>query len=123
MSTFGKRNGGGRRRSARDNLPLVAVLTTVTGSHTAELVDISPAGARLQGYVMPQDGEEVLLTVDRLRAFGSVVWSHKDEVGIAFDFPVADEEVEALREKVLATRGLSAHMRLALDVWSAGSPR
>ncbi len=123
MSRFGKCDGGGRRGAARETLPLVAVFTTLSRSHTAELIDISATGARLHGHDVPEEGEEVLLSVDRLRAFGSVAWACDEEFGIAFDIAVHAEEVDALREKVRATRGLSADMRLALDVWSAGSPR
>ena len=123
MGTFGKCSGGGRRGAARENLPLVAVFTTLTRSHSAELIDISATGARLQSHDVPEEGDEILLSVDRLRAFGSVAWARPDEFGIAFEMSLHADEVDALREKVRATRGLSADMRVALDVWSAGSPR
>ena len=124
MTTFGRRSGGGRRRAARESLPLIAVFTTLTRSHSAELVDISPMGARLQGSELPGDGEEeVVLCVDRVRAFGRVVWESGDEFAMVFDDPLDDEYVDALRAKVRSTQGLSADMRLALDVWSGGSPR
>ena len=123
MGTFGKADGGGRRGAAREVIPLVAVFTTLTRSHSAELIDISATGARLQSPYGPEKGEEVLFSVDRLRAFGTVAWTHEDEFGIAFDVPVIADEVEILRERVRASRGLTADMRQALDAWSLGTAR
>ena len=101
MTTFGRRSGGGRRRAARESLPLIAVFTTLTRSHSAELVDISPMGARLQGSELPGDGEEeVVLCVDRVRAFGRVVWASGDEFAMVFDDPLDDEYVDALRDAI-----------------------
>ena len=121
MSIFGRRGGGGRRAAPREAIPLVAVFTTVTGSYRVELVDIATNGARLRGTPIPNHGEEVILTVEKLRAYGLVVWAHEEEFGITFDLPLAEENVDSLRNKVARTAGLSPDMRLTLDLWSAGS--
>ena len=121
MSTFGKRGGGGRRKAARENLPLIAVFTTMTCSYTAELVDVSATGARLRATHAPDEGEEIFLSVDKLKTFGVVAWSHDQEFGVTFDLQFAEEDVDYLRSKVARTVGLTADMRLALDLWAAGS--
>lgn len=123
MSTFGKRGGGGRRKAARENIPLIAVFTTMTRSYTAELVDISETGARLRGTHTPDEHDEIILSVDRLRTFGAVAWAHDGEFGVTFDMQLAEDDVGFLRNKVARTRGLTADMRLALDLWNAGSTR
>ena len=121
MSNFGKCGGGGRRRAARENVPLVVVFTTFGAAHTAELVDISTTGARLHGDHIPGEGDEIALSAETLRAFGTVAWVCADEFGISFDEPLADEDVQTLRSKVGRHFGLDPSTRLALDLWNAGA--
>lgn len=121
MVTFGKCNGGGRRSSAREAVPLVAVFTTVTRSHRAVLVDISRTGARLSGDDLPELHEDLLLSVDRLRAFGTVAWSEGREFGIVFTEPLEDHDVQSLRRK--AAIGLTPELKAALDDWTLGLAR
>jgi hypothetical protein len=123
MTVFGKRNGGGRRLASRSAGPLVAVFTTLKESHSAVLADISATGARLRGARLPYIGEELLLSIDRVRAFGSVIWAEVDECGIAFDGPLATDEEELLRRKVAETHGLPPGIKAAYDNWVLGCGR
>ena len=123
MTVFGKRNGGGRRSASRSAGPLIAVFTTLKGSNSAVLADISATGARLRGARLPDMGEELLLSIDAVRAFGSVIWSEADECGIAFDHPLTADEEKLLRQKVAETHGLPPDIKAAYDSWVVGCAR
>ncbi len=123
MTAFGKCMGGGRRSAARNAGPLVAVFTTMKQSHSALLADVSSTGARLRGEQLPYMGEELLLSIDAVRAFGSVIWSGDGECGIAFDCPLAPDEEQALREKIADAYGLPPDIRAAYDNWVVGCGR
>ena len=123
MTVFGKRNGGGRRSASRSEGPLIAVFTTLKQSHSAVLADISATGARLRGARLPHMGEELLLSIDAVRAFGSVIWSEVDECGIAFDCPLAADEEQLLRRKIAETHGLPPDIKAAYDNWVVGCGR
>ena len=123
MTVFGKRNGGGRRSASRSAGPLTAVFTTLKESHSAVLADISSTGARLRGARLPHIGEELLISIDEVRAFGSVIWAEVDECGIAFDCALAAEEEQFLRQKVAKTNGLPPDIKAAYDNWVVGCGR
>lgn len=123
MSVFGKRNGGGRRRARREAAPTIAVFTTVTKSHGAVLVDLSSTGARLTASELPDIGEELMLTIESIRAFGSVAWVRGAQFGVAFDDPVSALEVGQLRGKLLKSAGLPLPMSAAMDDWNTGMAR
>jgi hypothetical protein len=86
-------------------------------------VNVSTTGARLRGSDLPQEGEELLLSVDSVRAFGTVVWSESGECGVAFDTPLAIEEAEALRYRAAKTAGFTPELKAALDDWTLGLAR
>ena len=123
MTVFGKCMGGGRRSAARREGPLVAVLTTLKGSHSAVLADISATGARLRGSQLPDMGEVLTLRIDAVQAFGAVIWVEADECGIAFDRPLAADEEQLLRQKVAETHGLPPDIKAAYDAWVLGCAR
>ena len=123
MAAFGKRKGGGRRAAARSASPLIAVFTTLQQTHTAELVDISATGARLRGDHLPETADELLLSIDKVRAFGTVVWSDAGECGIAFDSPLGPDDEECLRKIVAEAHGLPPALKAALDTWMMGYAR
>ena len=121
MNRFGSCRGGGRRSAVRQAAPLMAVFTTVTQSHTAALVDVSRTGARLRGDRLPAKGEDMLLSIDSVRAFGSVAWSRGDQCGVAFDEPLGADELRLLRAKIAP--GLPPEVKAALDDWTLGLAR
>lgn len=123
MQKFGRKEGGGRRRAAREEAPLTAVLTTLTHSHSALLVDVSCTGARLHADDLPSKGEEIILTVEKLRAFGIVVWSRRGECGVRFDMPLEPLEIDDLRQRVRERAGLPREVRDALEDWNVGLAR
>jgi hypothetical protein len=97
MTTFGKSNGGGRRKTARKSAPLLAVLSTPTCDRHVGLVNVSSGGARLKAPDLPAAGEDVVLKADRFRSFGRVAWSERGQCGITFDLPVSADELERIR--------------------------
>jgi len=123
MSVFGKRIGGGRRRARRESAPTIAVFTTVTQSHAAVLVDLSATGAGLRSSDMPQIGEELMLSVESIRAFGSVAWVRDDHFGVAFDDPITLGQVQQLRGRLTRSAGLAPEMSAAMDDWNTGLAR
>ena len=120
---FGKCGGGGRRSAAREIAPVIAVFTTVTRSHGAELVDLSSTGARLRGDDLPLKGEELMVTVGRVRGFGRVVWSRYGQCGVAFDSDLDETEVEEVRARAAENRGFTIDTKAALDDWNVGLAR
>jgi hypothetical protein len=68
-------------------------------------------------------GEELLLSVDVVRAFGSVIWSESGECGVAFDCPLAPEDEQVLLKKVADAHGLPPDIKAAYDNWVLGCAR
>jgi hypothetical protein len=123
MSVFGKRIGGGRRKARRESAPTVAVFTTVTQSHGAVLVDLSSTGARLRSAELPEAGEELMLSVESIRAFGSVAWVRDNQFGVSFDAPITLGEVQQLRGRLIRSAGLAPETSAAMDDWNTGMAR
>ena len=123
MKAFGKSKGGGRRHASRATAPLITTITTLRGSHSAVLLDVSATGARMRGPGLPNLDEELFVTVDQVIGFGTVVWSRGDERGVAFDPPLAPKEDAQLRSKMKETAGLPPDMRAAFDNWVLGCGR
>jgi hypothetical protein len=123
VSDFGKRKGGGRRAAKREYIPLIAVTTTITGSKSACLVDVSCTGARLQGLGLPRPDEVLEICIEGVRAFGLVTWTNEHQCGVAFDVPLSTAEVTFLRQKVAVARGLPMETQAALDDWVTGLAR
>jgi hypothetical protein len=123
MSTFGKCKGGGRRSAPRERSALTAVFATITDSHRAVVVDVSPTGIRLIGARFPRVGESVEVTVEKVRAFGSVMWLHDAECGIEFDEPLSAAEVAVLRQRASNLGRLPPELKQALDDWTTGLAR
>ena len=118
--TFGKSAGGGRRAAPREAAPMLAVYTTVTRSHSALLVVVSSTGARLRAPQLPGEGDELVVTIATVKAFGSVAWVRDDQFAMAFDEPLNSEDLELLRDIVRAGRGLTPDIKAAIDDWVLG---
>ena len=89
----------------------------------AELVDVCRTGARLRCHYLPEQGEELMISVGSLRAFGTVAWSRRNECGIAFECPLNEDDVQNLREKASEARGMSLAAKEAFDAWNLGMVR
>lgn len=123
MVGFGKANGGGRREGSRELAPLIVVLTTVSASYTAQLVDLSATGARLRCSDLPTIGLDLFLNVGRIKTFCTVRWVRGGDCGVQFDEPLLQEDVIAVRREVAAGMGLDPVLRDALDDWVLGIAR
>jgi hypothetical protein len=122
---FGRRGGGGRRSAARTTAPLLAVLTTVTRSHPAILMDVSSTGARVRGSDLPGKGVDVVIRIDAVRAFAKVVWSNRGQCGLAFYSPITTADVDHLRARACNVKvpGLTPQQKAALEEWKLGISR
>lgn len=120
---FGKASGGGRRSVSRAPAPLTAILYTVGQSRCLELVDLSANGARVTGTHVPRNGDDVLFTAERVRAYGRVIWSDAGQCGIEFDEPICSEAVLAVRQLVSRASGLRGQKREAMEAWTTGLAR
>ena len=123
MTMFGKCGGGGRRSVARSSAPLVAIFTTLSGSRSAIVVDVSSTGVRLRTPHLPPMGEDLVITIEDVRAFGTVAWSEHGECGIAFDPALSFEEEQVLKLRVSTARGLPPEVKAAFDSWVVGCGR
>lgn len=101
----------------------MAVLTTLVESRSAILADVSSTGARFRGTDLPPMGEDLVVNIDRVEAFGTVAWSDSGECGIVFDPPLDRESEEYLRRLAAAARGLPPDIRAAFENWVVGSGR
>ena len=121
--TFGKRGGGGRRDAPREAAPLLAIYTTVTKSHEVVLVDVSSSGARFRGPIVPEAGDEVYVSFENIKAFGTVVRIDEHEFAIAFDQPLSADDLTLLRNKVKQGAGFSPEEKAAIEGWVLGVDR
>jgi hypothetical protein len=101
----------------------LASITTLMRSHSAVVVNVSTSGARLRGSDLPAMGEELVVNIDGVQAFGSVVWSDQGEAGIEFDTPLGVEEETLLQQQVALTKGLPPEMKTAFESWVIGCAR
>ena len=122
MPTFGKSQGGGRRKAPRSNAPLLVGLSTVAQDYRAAIVNLSRTGARLSAPDLPNQGEELMFRADRVQAFARVVWRRGKECGVAFESPIASADVDALRQaaNLPSGIGLSVEEKAALEDWQVG---
>lgn len=102
---------------------MIAILTTLVGSRSAVLVDVSSSGARVRGADLPAMGDELVVNIDRVQAFASVVWSDSGECGIVFEPALQPDDEEYLRNLVAAARGLPPDIRAAFENWVVGAGR
>lgn len=123
MNAFGKACGGGRRLASRDTAPLMVVITRLSQTIEAVLVDLSATGARLKGPVLPPIGEEVLFSVLTVEAMATVRWRSGAECGLQFIEPLSQREVIGVRRAVAMGAGLDPAVRAALDDWVLGLAR
>ena len=103
--SFGKRidKPGGSRRAVRENLMSRTVIMTMTDSHRVDLLDLSESGAKVRGHDLPAPGQEVLILIGRLEAFGTIIWREQDQCGIQFDIPLSETAISALKKECKQT--------------------
>jgi PilZ domain len=120
MSTFGKSEGGGRRSATRSEAPLVGLLTTMEGTRSAVVVDVSATGARLRGKDLPGKWSDFFISLDGVVTFGTVQWEDGDERGIEFDGRLDPADEQLLQKKIHAARAMPPELRAAFEDWTTG---
>jgi hypothetical protein len=124
---FGKRvdKPGGLRRALREQLTIRAAMMTMTDTLAVDLLDLSKCGAKLKGSNLPSPGQEVLVLLGRLEAFGSIVWRDEDQCGVHFDVALSDRALEIVESErgPACLLGLSAEEALAAGDWLNGLAR
>jgi hypothetical protein len=99
MSTFGKSSGGGRRKTARSSVPLLAVVSTVAYDRRVGLLNVCRDGVLLTSPDLPAQGEAVVFQSKAVQCFGRVIWTRSSQCGVAFDAPISQHQVEQLRDE------------------------
>ena len=103
MAAFGRKPTGlaqrtfDKRRSARIHIGLAAMLETVATRRMVSLRDISTTGAQVDGDLNIKIGNDVLLKVQTIEILAEVKWSEGGSVGIQFERPVSNKEINILR--------------------------
>ena len=110
---FGKRVDeiGGHRRAVRDVVMRRASIITTVKSRSVDLIDLSLTGAKLRGDDLPPEGQEVLLRLGSLEAFGAIVWSDDAQCGVSFDVPLTQNVLDWVARE----RGPSSLLDLSPD--------
>lgn len=122
MRTFGKRadGKGGRRSLARNPMLLPAAVTSFFGhGKFMTLLDVSATGARLSGSDLPEVGRNLLLRVEGVEAFGTVMWVRGDSCGVVFDRTLTPLNLRNLNHENLKARvmKLTPEKKRAFDAW------
>ncbi len=75
----------GRREHSRLRVRLPARLTTLDGTSSAILTDLSFGGAKLAAKCPLRPGQQAVLNWHTFEAFGTVSWVHDGMCGMHFD--------------------------------------
>jgi hypothetical protein len=84
----------GKRLGNRLRLGVPAGLVLPYRTHRCRIVDVSANGARIRVERPIQTDRTAMLHFHELRAYGTVVWCRAGECGLAFDPPLAQEDIE-----------------------------
>ena len=91
----------GRRSAPRLRLSLPARLITLSDTRRCILIDLSRTGAQVGLEEPMQIGSDVILQIDRIDQFGTIVRRAKGLKGglngVEFEEPLTDEQVIAMR--------------------------
>ncbi len=94
----GRGQAPGRRQAARVRLALPAKVILITGHQPCQLDDLSQTGAQISmERLAPPIGGDVVLMVNGVEAFGTVVWRQGNSFGLCFDEPMPMDDVVKLR--------------------------
>jgi len=124
---FGKRvdKPGGGRKSVREEMMIRAAMMTLTDTVNIDLLDLSRSGARVRGPDLPAPGQEVVLLLGRLEAFGSVIWRDEDQCGVHFDVALSEHAVAVVESErgPSSLTALNGEAALAANDWQNGLAR
>lgn len=77
-----------QRSEGRNNLFVVAALSSETASGPVRIRNISPHGALIEGPVLPPKGTSLRLSRGSLSVTGNIVWRRENRAGVRFDSAV-----------------------------------
>ena len=124
---FGKRidKPGGGRKAAREDIMIRAAMMTLTDTINVDLLDLSTTGAKLRGPDLPAPGQEVLMLLGRLEAFGTVIWRVEDQCGVHFDIPLSERALSIVESErgTSSLKALDGEAVLAASDWLNGLAR
>lgn len=81
------------RRSNRSPVLLSAKIEHKGAADFVRLRNLSPEGALIEAHVLPEQGSDVVFERNGLRVRARVVWTESGFAGVAFERPLALEEV------------------------------
>ena len=70
--------------------------------------------------MLPERGDDLLITLSTVRAFGTVAWVEGDEFAVAFDAPLTAADLTLLRKIVRSGLGFTPQVKAAIDDWVLG---
>lgn len=118
------------RRSRRSNVLLAATIEAFGNAIPVKLRNLSTEGALIEGKNLPLDGSRVVFKRNELAVDSHIIWVLGDQAGVAFDIPIATEDVlrniPAPRHRApvkfarpgLAHRELTAEERRLAQSWA-----
>ena len=118
------------RRSRRSNVLLAASIELSGTVVPVKLRNLSTEGALVEGDSLPVEGSEVLFRRNDLSVISRLAWVHEKQAGVAFNRPIAPEDVLRnipkprsraplnFRRPALASRALSPDERRLAESWA-----
>ena len=115
----------GRRAEPRAHISFLAAVEAIDGRQSISLIEVSRAGARLEGPDLPMVGKDLILKCGGIDAFGTVVWAIEGRCGVQFDEPLGPNELITLRHLAVAAEqsGMTPEERQAVADWKNGVAR
>lgn len=82
-------NAPHQRSESRNNLFVVAALSSASASGPVRIRNMSPHGALIEGPVLPPKGTSVRLSRGSLSVTGHIVWRRDNRAGVRFDSAIS----------------------------------
>lgn len=82
-----------RRKAVRRQTSETGSAISLEGCRSIIVKDVSENGVKVCGHHLPAIGRQVLILVDGLEVFGSVVWARFRQRGIAADEAIIGREL------------------------------
>lgn len=88
----------GRRACPRLRVSLPAQLIALEGDFPAMVENISATGARIVSQTTARAGASCVVRVMGLELFADVAWSNGNRCGLAFEFPLTEQQLLQMRQ-------------------------
>ena len=115
----------GRRSEPRAYVVVPASAEALTGRRQVKILDVSRAGARLEGTDLPGVRKDIILKCGGMDTFGTIAWSTGGRCGIQFDEPISGGDLLALRKLSadIEKSDMTPEERQAAADWANGLAR